>query len=124
MSRLIIVSTRLPVTLTSDESGTQAVPSVGGLATGLRGPHERSRGVWIGWPGQPAPPDAGRREELASFLAEHRAAPVWLSQAEVTRFYESVSNGVIWPLFHYLIDQIPLHVEHWQVYEAVNARFA
>jgi trehalose 6-phosphate synthase/phosphatase len=49
---------------------------------------------------------------------------VWLSQAEVTRFYESVSNGVIWPLFHYLIDQIPLHVEHWQVYEAVNARFA
>ena len=23
----------------------------GGLATGLRGPHERSGGFWIGWPG-------------------------------------------------------------------------
>jgi trehalose 6-phosphate synthase/phosphatase len=41
----------------------------------------------------------------------------------VTRFYEELSNGVIWPLFHYLPDQMPLH-QRWEVYEAANARFA
>lgn len=124
MSRLLIVSTRLPVTLTTDDSGTVVVPSVGGLATGLRGPHERSGGVWIGWPGQAAPADVGRREEIARLLAQHRTAPVWLTQSEVTRFYEGAANGVIWPLFHYLIDQLPLRVEQWDAYEAANARFA
>ncbi len=124
MSRLLIVSNRLPVTLTVDDGEAHVVPSVGGLATGLRGPHERTGGVWVGWPGQPAPGSTKRRAELAQLLAEHRAVPVWLTQTEVARFYEEVSNGVIWPLFHYLPDQMPLHVEHWDVYEAANARFA
>jgi trehalose 6-phosphate synthase/phosphatase len=122
--RLLIVSNRLPVTLTSDDGDTRVVPSVGGLATGLRGPHARSGGVWVGWPGQAPPADAERRAELAQLLAAHGTAPVWLSKREVTQFYEEVSNGVVWPLFHYLLDQVPLRVQHWATYEAVNARFA
>ena len=124
MSRLLIVSNRLPVTLAVDDGEAHVVPSVGGLATGLRGPHERTGGLWIGWPGQPAPTSAKRRADLGQLLAAHGTVPVWLTQAEVTRFYEEVSNGVVWPLFHYLPDQMPLHVEHWDVYEAANARFA
>ena len=124
MSRLLIVSNRLPVTVTMDDGEAHVVPSVGGLATGLRGPHARTGGVWIGWPGQAAPTHPKRRAELTHLLGAHRAAPVWLTQTEVTRFYEEVSNGVVWPLFHYLLDQMPLHVEHWDVYEAANARFA
>ena len=122
--RLLIVSNRLPVTLTVDDGEARVVPSVGGLATGLRGPHERTGGLWIGWPGHAAPSQAKRRAELTHLLAEHGTVPVWLTQTEVTRFYEEVSNGVIWPLFHYLLDQMPLHVEHWDAYEAANARFA
>jgi trehalose-6-phosphate synthase len=38
-------------------------------------------------------------------------APVWLTATEVARYYEAVANGVIWPLFHYLPDQMPLHVQ-------------
>jgi trehalose 6-phosphate synthase/phosphatase len=124
MSRLLIVSNRLPVTLTEEDGTLRAVPSVGGLATGLRTPHERSGGVWIGWPGQPAPDHAAERRELERVLGARHMAPVWLAATEVARFYEEVSNGVIWPLFHYLPDQMPLHVRHWETYESVNARFA
>jgi len=124
VSRLLIVSNRLPVTLASDDGEPQVVPSVGGLATGLRGPHARTGGVWIGWPGHPEPADPRQRAEFAELLATHGTAPVWLSSAEVTQFYEGVSNGVLWPLFHYLLDQLPLRVEHWATYEAVNVRFA
>jgi len=35
-----------------------------------------------------------------------------------------MSNGVIWPLFHYLIDRIPLVVQEWEDYVAVNEQFA
>ena len=124
MSRLLIVSNRLPVTVSIADGETHVLPSMGGLATGLRGPHERTGGLWIGWPGHAAPSSAKRLAELTQLLAAHRTVPVWLTRSEVTHFYEDVSNGAIWPLFHYLIDQVPLRVEHWDVYESANAHFA
>ena len=51
MSRLLLVSNRLPVTVKADKDGVSVVRSAGGLATGLSGPHEQSGGLWIGWPG-------------------------------------------------------------------------
>ncbi len=50
--RLVIVSNRLPITVKTDDQGAVTLEqSPGGLATGLRGAHERWSGVWIGWPG-------------------------------------------------------------------------
>ena len=100
------------------------MPSAGGLATGLREPHRKSGGVWIGWPGQTMPDDVAQRSSIEHELQASGMMPVWLTEAEVARYYETMSNGVIWPLFHYLPEQIPLHVRHWDAYEAVNARFA
>jgi trehalose 6-phosphate synthase/phosphatase len=78
------------------------VPSAGGLATGLSGPHKRSGGLWIGWPGDVGKLDETKRRELDAHLTELRCAPVYLGTEEVTRFYDGFSNGVLWPLFHYL----------------------
>ena len=101
-----------------------ARPSAGGLATGLRRHHERSGGLWIGWAGYADLLGGVPAAELERLLAPLRAVSVSLSADEVTRYYEGISNGVLWPLFHYLIDQMPLRVEHWDAYESVNARFA
>ena len=57
-------------------------------------------------------------------LAEARLLPVDLSIDEEDEFYGDVANGVLWPLFHYLTEQIPLSVRGWEGYEAVNVRFA
>ena len=100
------------------------MPSAGGLATGLREPHRQSGGVWIGWPGRAVPDDLAQRTHVARELRTSGMMPVWLSEAEVSSYYQSMSNGVIWPLFHYLPEQIPLHVRHWDAYETVNERFA
>ncbi|HZA93258.1 MAG TPA: bifunctional alpha,alpha-trehalose-phosphate synthase (UDP-forming)/trehalose-phosphatase, partial [Gemmatimonadales bacterium] len=43
---------------------------------------------------------------------------------QVARYYEGFSNGVLWPLFHYLLDQVPLHVRDWGPYREVNQKFA
>jgi len=123
MSRLLIVSNRLPITVTRVEGEIRVEPSAGGLATGLRGPHERSGGLWIGWPGEPDGEPA-ERAALERWLADLRTVPVWLASDDVRRFYENVSNEVLWPVLHYRVDQMPLHVEDWDAYERVNDRFA
>ncbi len=122
--RLLLVSNRLPITARVDDAGAVSVePSTGGLATGLWGPHQRSGGLWIGWPGEIQLDDAGR-DALTERLAALRAVPVYLTQDEVNSYYEGMANGVLWPLFHYLIDQFPSDMSDWRVFRSVNARFA
>ena len=124
MARLLIVSNRLPVTIRSDGESVRLERSAGGLATGLAGPHARGGGLWIGWPGDVASLSEDGRAEVAQQLDEQRFVPVWLTPDDVKHYYEGFSNGVLWPLFHYRIDQLPQHVGHWEAYERVNERFA
>jgi trehalose 6-phosphate synthase/phosphatase len=125
MPRVLIVANRLPVTVRVSDSGVEVQKSSGGLATGLLRPHEQSGGLWIGWSGAPdneLSPE--QRVALDEQLAAMRLVSVPLTADQVTRYYEGFSNGVLWPLFHYLLDQIPLHVRDSEPYTEVNERFA
>ena len=57
-------------------------------------------------------------------LGAMRSLPLYLSKAEIKRYYDDFSNGVLWPLFHYLVDRIPLDAKGWKAYQRVNQRFA
>ncbi len=124
MPRLLIVSNRLPVTVRVTDGKPTVRRSVGGLATGLRGPHERSGGLWIGWPGTIENVGAAAHADIDRQLAELRTVPLSLDATEVATFYEHISNGVLWPLCHDRVDQLPLRVDGWDVYESANARYA
>ena len=123
-ARMLLVSNRLPVRVRVDHGRLDLEPTVGGLATGLAGPHRDRGGVWIGWPGDVARLDAAQREELDGRLALARLAAVHLTATEVQRFYEGYSNGVLWPLFHSMPDRMPSESRDWDVYAQVNERFA
>ena len=124
MSRLLLVSNRLPVTVSRMDGVVTVEPSMGGLATGLSGPHRDSDGWWIGWPG--ALDDLGPEErgQVLGKLQELRLLPIELSEEEVKGYYEGFSNRVLWPLFHYLLDHIPEEPVQWRTYAKVNERFA
>jgi trehalose 6-phosphate synthase/phosphatase len=122
-NRLLIVSNRLPITATVSGDTVSFTQASGGLATGLRGCHERTDGLWIGWPGIDAPPSP-LQSALDTQLAERGIVAVHLTREEVRQYYEEFSNGVLWPLFHYLLDRLPLGPTSWSTYEAVNRRFA
>jgi trehalose 6-phosphate synthase/phosphatase len=122
--RLLIVSNRLPVTVRVVDGQPNVRRSVGGLATGLQGPHERSGGLWIGWPGSVEGLDAAGRAEVDRQLAELRTVPLALDPREVSTFYEHIANGVLWPICHDRVDQLPLSIDGWDVYESANARYA
>ncbi len=123
-SRLLIVSNRLPVTARATDEGLTLVPASGGLATGLRPWHASSGGVWLGWPGDVSRFSADQRAELDRLLADQAIVPVHLSRDEVERYYHGFSNRVLWPLFHYLIDRVPVDTTGWAAYRQVNAAFA
>jgi trehalose 6-phosphate synthase/phosphatase len=122
--RVLIVSNRLPIKVQLE--GDQVVVSAasGGLATGLRGYHKRSSGVWIGWPGELPDLAASQRDAVDRTLAERGIVPLYLTDVEVREYYEDFSNGVLWPVFHYLLERIPLGPTAWQTYQRVNERFA
>src|SRR5207237_4640604 len=106
-NRLLIVSNRLPITATAGDAGVSLAQASGGLATGLRGCHQRTGGLWIGWPGVDAS-EPSQRSALDDQLGEHGIVAVHLTRDEVRLYYEEFSNGVLWPLFHYLLDRLPL----------------
>jgi trehalose 6-phosphate synthase/phosphatase len=124
MARLLIVSNRLPVTVKHGANGVSVERSLGGLATGMKGPHERLGGLWIGWPGELDGLDSDARAEMDRQLAELRLVAVPLSHEEIARYYEGYSNSVLWPLFHYAIARLPEVITDYDAYEAVNAKFA
>ncbi len=125
MSKTIIVSNRLPVQLQISEGKITAIPSVGGLATGMKSVHSGGESLWIGWSGltqEEIPEDlVGDIDEA---LAGQGCSKVSLSQEEVDGFYFGFSNRTIWPLFHYFMEYTEFEWDFWEAYEAVNRKFA
>jgi len=122
--RLLVVANRLPVTARITADGIHTVPSSGGLATGLRPWHESSDALWIGWPGDLVGASAAQREECDRDLHQRRMVPVHLSADQVERSYYGFANRVLWPLFHYSLDRVPVDAAGWDAYRDVNETFA
>ena len=90
----------------------------------MRRYHEESDGLWIGWPGDVSRFTASQHETLNQQLSERRIVPVELSREHVERYYNGFANRVLWPLFHYLIDRVPVEAVGWDAYRQANDAFA
>ena len=123
MSRLLIVSNRLPITMNRRDGALTLEPSAGGLATGLGSVYRTRDSLWIGWPGVARERVGKRREEMEARLTEDRFHPVWLSQHDVENHYYGFCNKTIWPLFHYLSLYTVYSKNYWEAYKRVNMEF-
>jgi trehalose 6-phosphate synthase/phosphatase len=119
---LFVASNRLPVTLSKSKGQFTFKASAGGLATAMSG-LPGGRFTWIGWPGLEVRPD--EQDYVTQRLREELGAlPVYLTRGQIEQYYNRFSNGVLWPLFHYLPDFTDFDLEGWSHYEQVNQRFA
>ncbi len=126
MSRLILVSNRLPVTASKQDGLLELTKSSGGLATGLSSIHEKMRGVWIGWPGIASDrvDKAQWQSVRAELIAEHSCYPVDLDEYDVEAYYLGFCNKTIWPLFHYFAELVLYEKGLWESYVRANIKFA
>ena len=115
MSRLVVVSNRVPVPSTAAHAG--------GLAVALDGLMERRGGLWFGWSG-------GISSEASDSAIKivHAGgvdyATVDLTQDEHDRYYNNFSNGVLWPLLHTMPELMRYDRVDARSYRDVNARFS
>ena len=125
MSKTIIISNRLPVQLQISDGGLSAIPSVGGLATGMKSVHSGGESLWIGWSGltdEEIPKSL--ENEIDEALASHGCSKVRLTEKDVEGFYFGFSNRTIWPLFHYFLEYSEFELDFWNTYKVVNQKFA
>jgi trehalose 6-phosphate synthase len=117
-SPVVVVANRLPVDQVTDPDGTTRWQrSPGGLVTALE-PFVAGRGgAWVGWSGSagdaPEPFESGGMSLV----------PVPLSEEEVDRYYEGMSNASLWPLYHDVVEKPEYHRTWWDTYVQVNKRF-
>ncbi len=124
MSRLLVVSNRLPVSVTKRANQLNFQPSVGGLATGLASFRESHQSRWIGWPGIAKDKiSREQKEQIVNSLKEHNCHSVFLSTKDVRNFYYGFCNKTIWPLFHYFPLYTAYEDRYWQAYKNVNKAF-
>jgi trehalose 6-phosphate synthase len=118
-SPVVVVANRLPVDQVTDPDGsTRWQRSPGGLVTALE-PFVAGRGgAWVGWSGSageaPEPFESGGMSLI----------PVELTEDEVDRYYEGMSNASLWPLYHDVVEKPEYHRTWWDTYVQVNKRFA
>lgn len=125
MAKTVIISNRLPVQLQISNGKIEAVPSVGGLATGMKSVHSGADSLWIGWSGltsEEIPPEL--ESQIDKALADLGCAKVQLSTDDINGYYFGFSNRTVWPLFHYFMEYAEFELPNWDVYKSVNQKFA
>jgi trehalose 6-phosphate synthase/phosphatase len=132
MARLLIVSNRLPATISREKGEYVFQQSAGGLATGLKSflthqgkrPADKLKYLWVGWPGITIHDrDKKEKEFLKKRLQKLNCWPVFLAEAEMENFYYGFCNRTIWPLFHYFPSYVEYEKEFWLDFIKVNRIF-
>lgn len=121
--KIVIIANRLPVKIERSDEGFTIERSEGGLATGLGSLETEAEKYWVGWPGIHTD-DETERLQITEKLHELKFHPVFLSNEQISNYYEGYSNSTIWPLCHYFFSFIEYKAEYWAAYREVNALFS
>ena len=126
MNKTIIVSNRLPLQVElTDDNSINVIPSVGGLATGMKSVHRDSNGVWVGWTGltdEEVDEDIQKAVNVA--VEKEQCVGVNLTEDDIQNYYFGFSNRTLWPLFHYFLEYTEFEKTAWESYKRVNEKFA
>ncbi|MCL4131565.1 UNVERIFIED_CONTAM: hypothetical protein GTU68_007496 [Idotea baltica] len=132
-SPMIVVSNRLPFTLTFNEE-TQKYErkiSAGGLVTAVAPVVIEAGGLWVGWSGiysevgpiEIPESDPNDRSPTAG-LKTSKVIAVDLKKEMFDKYYNGCCNACFWPLFHSMPDRAIFEGDKWQAYKTVNEEFA
>jgi trehalose 6-phosphate synthase/phosphatase len=122
--KLVLVSNRIPITISNDDGELKGHPSSGGLVSALEPLLETHGGIWVGSGGTEDSPQIRKILEQASGNNPYKYAPLFLSEEEQSNYYEGFSNEIIWPLFHDLQSRCNFDPHYWDFYQQVNRKFA
>lgn len=122
---LVIISTRLPVSVSKVDGKLVFSASSGGLATAVGSVSDPKKSLWIGWPGIASDDlTTTERKRIQTELKKHGCYPIFLTQEQIDSYYLGYCNATLWPLFHYFPNKSVFNHQYWTMYQEVNALFA
>ncbi|KAJ2081543.1 Trehalose-6-P synthase/phosphatase complex synthase subunit [Coemansia sp. RSA 988] len=122
LTRLIVVSNRLPVTLSNDGGQWKSKLSSGGVVSALSGLKREMSFTWVGWPGKDF--CEKDRKQIDSLLEKDSCGAVYLDDTTAELYYNGMANSLLWPLFHYHSREMVFEEEAWEAYKRANQAFA
>jgi len=130
MSRLIIISNRLPFTVERSGDEITVRQSSGGLVSAIKSYFERpgnhsayTEKIWVGCM-DADPGDWKAVQEGGKVGLDFGIVPVYPDKNDYEDYYNGFSNSTLWPLFHYFPSFVQNRKEYFEAYERVNALFA
>ena len=130
MSRLIIVSNRLPFSFerTGDEISLRQ--SSGGLVSAIKSYLDRKPGtlefteqIWVGTL-EGDEEDWKKVNDQGIINYGYEIVPVFADKRLYEDYYNGFSNSTLWPLFHYFPSVVEFKKEYFDAYTDINKTFA
>ncbi len=124
MNRLLIVSNRLPISISRQDGDLSLQRSVGGLATGVGSFYKSCESLWVGWPGiNVQKKQKEEKDRIIEMLRQEQCHPVFLTPYDIKHYYDGFCNNTLWPLLHYFNHYTNYDQKTWNVYQRVNKKF-
>lgn len=130
MSRLIIVSNRLPFSIDRSSGAFTVRQSSGGLVSAIKSyfegssQHEDFAGkIWVGTFDAPEA-DWEAALEAGAIPTDFGIEPVFVEREAYDDFYNGFSNSTLWPLFHYFPSLVAFQQAYFDAYLSINKAFA
>ncbi|MCD6012235.1 MAG: bifunctional alpha,alpha-trehalose-phosphate synthase (UDP-forming)/trehalose-phosphatase [Flavipsychrobacter sp.] len=128
MSRLFIVSNRLPLTVEQKDGTHLYRQSSGGLISAIKAflgkdkENVFSETVWVGVPG--CSEHVWNAAVQSNNHEDFTYLPIFLNWKKYELYYNGFSNSVLWPLFHYFPSFAEYNTQYYQAYIESNSVFA
>ena len=131
MSRLIIISNRLPFSVENGEEGVIVRQSSGGLVSAIKSYFENkntdtqvySHKLWVGSM-DAKEEDWQEAQRTGAVTADFDIVPLFPDKQLYEDYYNGFSNSTLWPLFHYFPSIVENKKEYFEAYKKINQLFA
>jgi trehalose 6-phosphate synthase/phosphatase len=129
MSRLIIVSNRLPFSVDHEGDEIKLRQSSGGLVSAIKSYFESNtiqeditEKIWVGVADFPQE-DWDKLVVNQSVTYDFDVYPLFVDKQVYKDYYNGFSNSVLWPLFHYFPTLVEYPVSYYEAYVQINKKF-
>jgi trehalose 6-phosphate synthase/phosphatase len=130
MSRLIIISNRLPFSIERQNGDVVVRQSSGGLVSAIKSYIEKAKShhsytdkVWIG--SMAGSEDQWNEAKSSRLLPDDfYLQPIFPDNLTYKNFYNGFSNSTLWPLFHYFPSLVEFRKDYFEDYKKINQLFA
>ncbi len=130
MSRLIIISNRLPFAIEKEGEEIQVRQSSGGLVSAIKSYFEKtgsdtsySERIWVGSM-DASKEDWDEARRVADWPPDFSILPIFPEKNAYSNYYNGFSNSTVWPLFHYFPSLVEFKKEYFEDYRKINQLFA